>query len=353
MNGAFILLSLICFFVMIVGLVKPNLVIRWGEKKTRPRVLMIYGGLFIVFLITLGMTGTPNNERDSSSENKSSAAAVNKNPNKDVNLSADEAKVRLQTWVDTHKFPSSVSITAEDGKRKFDGVESECYMFGLIGLSRTQLLLVDSKTGNLFINDGKIMPLEEWYQQYIAPGNNKGTNKTSSDSRLAGRWVANNGARFEFSSNGIASTTLNIWEYPWNQKNDNMNWSANNGKLSLTVSTQMNTSYSITQDNTYGEVLTIEGKQNFKRKPGYGTTGDGLYGVWMPINSGGSGIQFRNNNTGTNQFSGMGEFTWADIGSGKLRIEYVRMQYFDYTIENGRLILFTNNGNIVFTKVGS
>ena len=354
MDKILVLLGLCSLIAMVAGLIKPGMVIRWGEKRTRPRVLMVYGGLFIVLLIGLGMTGTPNSERDSSQGNKSSVAAVSKNNKNSVSLSVDEAKMRLQAWVDTNKFPSAVSISAEQGKHKLDGLESECYTFSLIGLSRTQLILVDSKTGELFIDDGKIMPLEEWYQKYIVPRNNsKETNKTSADSRLTGRWVANDGTRLEFASNGIASTNLNIWEYPWNQKRDNMNWSANNGRLSLTVSTQMNTSYSITQDNAYGEVLTIDGKHSFKRKQGYGTTGDGLYGVWMPTDSGGNGIQFRKDNTGTNQFSHMGEFTWADIGGGNLRIEYIKTQYFDYAIENGRLIIFTNNGNIVFTKVGS
>lgn len=44
MNTLLVLLLLVSLIAMVVGLVKPGLVIRWGEKKTRPRVLMIYGG---------------------------------------------------------------------------------------------------------------------------------------------------------------------------------------------------------------------------------------------------------------------------------------------------------------------
>lgn len=189
MDKVLALLILGCLIAMVVGLIKPGLVIKWGEKKTRPRVLMVYGGLFIVLLIALGMTGTPNSERDSSPGNKTSVVAVNANPNKDVNLNAGEAKMRLQTWVDTHKFPSSVSITSEDGKRKLDGLESECYIFGLIGLSRTQMILVDSKTGELFINDGKIMPLEEWYQKYITQNNNTNNDKGSKDNKNTNNYI--------------------------------------------------------------------------------------------------------------------------------------------------------------------
>lgn len=193
MDKVLVLLILASLIAMVVGLIKPSLVIKWGEKKTRPRVLMVYGGLFIVLFIALGMTGTPNSERGSSPGNKPSVAAVNESPKKDVSLNAGEAKMRLQTWVDKHKFPSSVSITAEDGKRKLDGLESECYVFGLIGLSRTQMILVDSKTGDLFINDGRIMPLEEWYQKYIIQDNNtnndKGNKNTSNYINKKFEWV--------------------------------------------------------------------------------------------------------------------------------------------------------------------
>ena len=193
MDKVLVLLILASLIAMVAGLIKPGMVIRWGEKKTRPKVLMVYGGLFIVLLIALGMTGTPNSERDGSLGNKTSVAAVNENPNKDLNLSADEAKRRLQTWVDKHKFPSPVSINSKDGKSKFDGLESECYIFGLIGLSRTQMILVDSKTGELFINDGRIMPLEEWYQKYIIQNNNtnndKGNKNTSNYINKKFEWV--------------------------------------------------------------------------------------------------------------------------------------------------------------------
>ena len=53
MDMLLVLLGLSLLIAMVVGLIKPSLVIRWGEKKTRPRVLMIYGGLLIVLLLTL------------------------------------------------------------------------------------------------------------------------------------------------------------------------------------------------------------------------------------------------------------------------------------------------------------
>ena len=53
MDTLLVLLGLASLIAMIVGLINPGLVIRWGEKKTRPRVLMVYGGLLIVLLIEM------------------------------------------------------------------------------------------------------------------------------------------------------------------------------------------------------------------------------------------------------------------------------------------------------------
>ena len=72
MDKVLVLLILGCLIAIVIGLVKPGLVIKWGEKKTRPRVLVFYGGLFIVLFIALGMTGTP--EKDNSHGNKPSVA---------------------------------------------------------------------------------------------------------------------------------------------------------------------------------------------------------------------------------------------------------------------------------------
>lgn len=51
----FLILSLILFYLsfiaIIIGLIKPGLVIRWGEKRTRLRAFLIYGLCTIIFLV--------------------------------------------------------------------------------------------------------------------------------------------------------------------------------------------------------------------------------------------------------------------------------------------------------------
>ena len=47
MDKVLVLLILGCLIAIVIGLVKPGLVIKWGEKKTRPRVLVFYGGFYL------------------------------------------------------------------------------------------------------------------------------------------------------------------------------------------------------------------------------------------------------------------------------------------------------------------
>ena len=43
---------IIVFFVLIIGLIRPSIVIRWGSKKTRGRVLLYYGlGMILLTVI--------------------------------------------------------------------------------------------------------------------------------------------------------------------------------------------------------------------------------------------------------------------------------------------------------------
>lgn len=52
----FLLLTIIALVALVSGMVKPNLVIRWGEdeKKSRKRVFAIYGTAIVVLLFALG-----------------------------------------------------------------------------------------------------------------------------------------------------------------------------------------------------------------------------------------------------------------------------------------------------------
>lgn len=108
-----------------------------------------------------------------------SANELNKVSDINSDLTVSDAKQILQTWIDTHKFPASVSITDGDGNtHKRSGSDAEYYVFQLQGLHRIYDILVDPKTRELFVHDtGKPESLESWYQKYIAPYNNANTTK--------------------------------------------------------------------------------------------------------------------------------------------------------------------------------
>ena len=48
MGEVFILLFFLSFVILIVGLIKPRWILRWGEIQTRKRVLLIFGSVAIV-----------------------------------------------------------------------------------------------------------------------------------------------------------------------------------------------------------------------------------------------------------------------------------------------------------------
>lgn len=59
MQNIFGLLFFLSLLGLIIGLISPKLVIRWGNKRTRGRVFLTYGLAMIVFLTLIGVTAPP------------------------------------------------------------------------------------------------------------------------------------------------------------------------------------------------------------------------------------------------------------------------------------------------------
>lgn len=59
MGNLFVVLFLLSFVGLIVGLIRPKLVIRWGSTRTRGRVILTYGLATVVFIILSGVTAPP------------------------------------------------------------------------------------------------------------------------------------------------------------------------------------------------------------------------------------------------------------------------------------------------------
>lgn len=66
MGGLFAVIILVSFIAIILGLIKPKLVIYWGDqtKKTRGKVFLYYGISFLLSIIILGFIPSSDNTAD-------------------------------------------------------------------------------------------------------------------------------------------------------------------------------------------------------------------------------------------------------------------------------------------------
>jgi|GEM_PF-4074228 len=172
------LLILVSLIAMVVGLVKPGLVIRWGEKKTRPRVLMIYGGLFIVFFIALAIILPSNSggvklvtkaeeSQAKPNENKAPEVVASKEPEIKYNLRNAEDSIR--NWMEKHDISRTFKLSLE-AKSKNDNLSevngNKYHKFVLSGFKHPLVILVDPFNGELSYLIGKdIRSLDKWYEE--------------------------------------------------------------------------------------------------------------------------------------------------------------------------------------------
>lgn len=190
MDATLVLLGLGTLIALGVGLAKPELVIRWGEKKTRARVVMIYGGLFIAFFIALGMTGDQKNEKNGGKAvaKAEEAKPVNEEAGKDASLKYDQgaARKRIVDWLGNHEFPNVTKLDLNPGSasdKLFETAGKRYHIFSLTGLARAVDLLVDPYTGELFYYDTGVtpQPIDKWYLRYRAEHKTDSSNVINAD----------------------------------------------------------------------------------------------------------------------------------------------------------------------------
>lgn len=127
MDNLFLLLFLVSIVALIVGLIKPELVIRWGnqEKKNRKSVLKVYGLAIIAFFILFSIT-TP-------SSNNEEVAEVEKE--KEVEEEVEEKEVKEKEVKEKDEVEEEDEVNQEDleqlflitMKGNFDGLADVTY----------------------------------------------------------------------------------------------------------------------------------------------------------------------------------------------------------------------------------
>lgn len=68
MAGLFLILFFISIIILIIGIIKPNLVIRWGDNRNRKSVFKVYGLAIVVFFV-LFIISTPLSSIETIDEN--------------------------------------------------------------------------------------------------------------------------------------------------------------------------------------------------------------------------------------------------------------------------------------------
>lgn len=207
----FVLIGLAALVLMIMGLFKPSLVVRWGSRKTRSMVLIIYGGLFIALFICLGMTGNPDTSIAPVVKAAESSVKVNNSESSQVIAVAEAsekerkmkyanggAKKLIENWLGEHEFPSypiNINQGTSDGSMfELDG--KKYHMFTITGLSRSVDILVDPYTGEMFFYDTGLQPkpIDKWYLEYKASHKNDFGKRIDDNFMWVEKPVGQNGA---------------------------------------------------------------------------------------------------------------------------------------------------------------
>ena len=116
MDVLFFLLFSVCLIALIIGLVKPRSVIRWGneEKKNRKNVLKYYGLGVILFFILFGANaGTSGTAKETASKSASISTTVEDQTIKDKKAASDlDAKIAALGDVNSLTLDKSAEIGA-------------------------------------------------------------------------------------------------------------------------------------------------------------------------------------------------------------------------------------------------
>ncbi|MGG7146541.1 hypothetical protein ACQPVA_07045 [Clostridium butyricum] len=85
MNSLMLILFLVCFICLIVGLIKPTLVIKWGNKRNRKQVILTYCLGMLIFFVLFGIT-IPDSEKTTTVSNSESSINKDKDEDSDKEL---------------------------------------------------------------------------------------------------------------------------------------------------------------------------------------------------------------------------------------------------------------------------
>lgn len=125
-----ILVMFVCIIALIIGIINPKAVLRWGaeEKKNRTKVILLYGGIALILYITTRLIGmamvssytsvinnSNNVQQSTSSSNSSTSTSSNSNSStsNSSNNSASQTPIKV-TSEELKKAYESNEVSAEE-----------------------------------------------------------------------------------------------------------------------------------------------------------------------------------------------------------------------------------------------
>lgn len=147
MSSLFSLLFTLCLVALFIGLIKPGLVIRWGDQtqKTRKGVLKYYGiGLLLFFALSTAFAGNP--ESDPKDANNTSDTVAVQEETTDVDKSAAlEVDNQIAALGDVESLTLDKSDEIQTVRASYDSLDAEQqgYVANIAVLTSAEAKIVD------------------------------------------------------------------------------------------------------------------------------------------------------------------------------------------------------------------
>lgn len=150
MNNLFFLVSLLSLLLMIVGIIKPSIVIRWGTKKTRKRVLKVYGIIFIAAFIAFSVT-VPTDPDQISQENRGLESVEQQEKSELESEVEDEVKVSDEDEITKDKLEK---LPIEALEKDIDKIKLSELKVHYLNVGQADSILIQNGNASMLIDAG-------------------------------------------------------------------------------------------------------------------------------------------------------------------------------------------------------
>jgi len=128
MDTIFFLLTFLVFIGFVVGLIKPEKVIRWGENKTRKQVALTYGIATLIFFILFVVTTPPKTETETKSLEQEEQSLQTQSPSSQKEEIESEEGQKTQEQLPSEENTYLVTEVIDGDTIKIEGGQTIRYI---------------------------------------------------------------------------------------------------------------------------------------------------------------------------------------------------------------------------------